>query len=141
MVGMAGDGIRGAAGEATVGGTVIMAEAGVGIAVGVGIAAGTTGDGGSETQARGAQIKRSEPPRRSPAPSLRQVVKDGPTPAIHGVVRWRFEPLRVVGLHKAVKVAVETAHRLAYGFRRRRAIAALTRGMLELRARSRRRCV
>jgi hypothetical protein len=69
MVGMAGDGIRGAAGEATVGGTVIMAEAGVGIAVGVGIAAGTTGDGGSETQARGAQIKRSEPPRRSPAPS------------------------------------------------------------------------
>ena len=72
---------------------------------------------------------------------LRQVVEDGPTPAIHGVVRWRFEPLRVVGLHKAVKVAVETAHRLAYGFRRRRAIAALTRGMLELRARSRRRCV
>ena len=57
MVGMAGDGIRGAAGEATVGGTVIMAEAGVGIAVGVGIAAGTTGEGGSETQARGAQIK------------------------------------------------------------------------------------
>jgi hypothetical protein len=55
--------IRGAAGEATVGGTVIMAEAGVGIA------AGTTGDGGSETQARGAQIRRSEPPRRSPAPS------------------------------------------------------------------------
>jgi hypothetical protein len=52
-----------------------------------------------------------------------------------------IEPLRVVGLHKAVKVAVETAHRLAYGFRRQsRAIAALTRGMLELRARSCRRC-
>ena len=31
-----------------------------------------------------------EPPRREPAPALRQVVEDGPTPSIHGVVRWRL---------------------------------------------------